>query len=116
MFRDLIRDTRAQLAAVYASDATDDGQARGKRREAFAAMREAYERAKAGEPGLAGYDRWFAGYAQRRPEQREPRVGRAVHGAGARRFARCWREEGGDLPRFYARVKEIGALPKARAR
>ena len=59
VFRHLLRTTRAKLAQLYASGLDDAAKLRAKR-EAFAAMKTAYEAAKAGEPGLAGYDRWFA--------------------------------------------------------
>ena len=58
-FRAIVRDARARLAAVYASSAERRREARAKI-AAFAAMKAAYEEAKAGEPGLAGYERWFA--------------------------------------------------------
>ena len=61
VFRDLVaRHARRSSRAVYASDASD-AEKRARKAAAFAAMRAGYERAKAGEPGLAGYDRWFAG-------------------------------------------------------
>src|SRR6185436_12671016 len=66
VFRDLTRDTRANLARIYASDAPDAVK-RSEKAAAFASMRAGYELAKAGEPGLAGYDRWFAGAANAGP-------------------------------------------------
>ena len=43
-------------------------------------MKAAYEHAKAGEPGLGGYDRWFAA-RQRRTQQRSAGVDRHLYGS-----------------------------------
>ena len=75
-------------------------------------MREGYDRAKAGEPGLAGYDRWFAGYADAGPNNASV-ASVALYSGQVPAFRALLAEEGGDLPRFYARVKELAALPKA---
>ena len=95
-FRTLVRDTRAELARIYASDAPREQKLAEKAR-ALAAMSAAYERAKAGEPGLAGYDRWFAGdgggaggigaFAQtRRSRRRHDDDSRSVRQARSARF------------------------------
>ena len=55
MFRDLVRTTRDKLYEIYASSLSDDDKRRGKA-ETIAAMKAAYETAKAGEPGLGGYE------------------------------------------------------------
>ena len=101
------RDPRRSSRAIYASDATDADK-RAAQGGVLAAMREAYERAKAGEPGLAGYDRWFAGYERRGPNNASLAVRRAVYAARSPRSARCWPRQGGDLPRFYERVEGAG--------
>ncbi|MEP7276580.1 MAG: aminopeptidase, partial [Betaproteobacteria bacterium] len=56
-FRTMTRDARVKLAAIYASDVGDDEKRRAKL-STFADLRATYENAKAGEPGLAGYERW----------------------------------------------------------
>ena len=106
-FRRLVRDTRDRLAALYASDAPID-EKRAAKAAAFAAMRADYGQMKAGWDGLPGFDRWFAAgpnnasiasaglYANRVPQ-----------------FAALLAAEGGDLPRFYQRVKALAALPRA---
>ncbi len=111
VFRDLITQARADLAATYASDATDAGK-RARKAEAFARMRDAYERAKAGEPGLAGYDRWFAGMGGAGPNNASI-VSVALYTGQVPAFRALLAAEGNDFPRFYDRVKVLAALPKA---
>jgi len=108
VFRELTRDTRADLARIYASDAPDAVK-RSEKAAAFAAMRQGYEHAKAGEPGLAGYDRWFAGAANAGPNNASI-ASVALYSRQVPAFRALLAQEGGDLPKFYARVKEIGAL------
>ncbi|MFO1324911.1 MAG: aminopeptidase [Burkholderiales bacterium] len=111
LFRDLVRDARARLADVYASDAPDAAK-RERKAAVFAAMRERYERAKAGEPGLAGFDRWFAGHAGGGPNNASV-VSYSLYTGQLPAFRALLAEEDGDLPRFYARVKALAALPRA---
>ena len=70
-------------------------------------MKADYERVKAGEPGLAGYDRWFA---------QEPNnaslAAIAIYTDRVPAFRVLLAEAGNDLPRFYERVKAVAALPK----
>jgi predicted aminopeptidase len=105
-FRSLIRSTRGRLEALYASDAAEADKRAGKAAE-FVAMRIEYERLKAGWDGAAGFDRWFAAGANN--------AGIAAAGLYDDRvpqFAALLRAEGGDLPRFYGRVRALAALPK----
>jgi predicted aminopeptidase len=111
VMRDLIADTRTRVAAIYASGAPE-AQQRADKAVAFAAMKEAFGRARAGEAGLAGYDRWFAGYKGQGPNNANL-ASVALYSAQVPAFRALLKEEGDDLPRFYARVKEIAALPKA---
>ena len=110
VFRDLMRDTRADLARIYASDAPDAIK-RSEKAAAFAALKAGYEVAKAGDPGLAGYERWFAGAANAGPNNAAV-VSVALYSRQVPAFRALLAEEGGDLPKFYARVKEIGALTR----
>lgn len=110
VFRDLIRDTRAELQAVYASEASDD-EKRVRKAAALAGMREAYERAKAGEPGLTGYDRWFAGPDGTGPNNASI-ASVALYTGRVPAFKALLDEAGGDLPRFYEQVKVLAARPK----
>jgi predicted aminopeptidase len=111
IFRDLVRDTRERLQAVYTGAASEDAK-RAAKSAAFVAMREAYVGAKAGEAGLAGYDRWFAGYANQGPNNASL-ASVALYTAQVPAFRQLLAQEGDSLPRFYVRVKEIAALPKA---
>ncbi len=109
-FRDLVGAARVRLSAVYAGDAPTAVK-RSEKASALAAMREDYERSKAGAPGLAGYDRWFAGRAGSGPNNASI-ASVALYTAQVGAFRALLADEGGDLPRFYARVKVLGALPK----
>jgi predicted aminopeptidase len=107
-FRAMIAATRERLAALYAGTASDDEKRAGKA-AAFAAMRAEHERQKAAADGVPVFDRWFAGGANN--------AGIAAAGLYADRvpqFKALLAAEGGDLPRFYERVKALAALPKAR--
>jgi len=111
LFRDLIRETRERLTSLYASDATDDAK-HTEKTAALAAMKAAYEAAREGVPGMAGYDRWFAGYANRGPNNASL-ASVALYTAQVPAFRALLAQEGHDLPRFYARVKEIAAEPRS---
>lgn len=111
-FRDLIRDARTRLTQIYASNASDEGK-RAAKAKVFAEMREAYERAKAGQPGLAGYDRWFAGGEGGKGPNNASIASVALYTGQVPAFRALLAGDGGDLPRFYAQVKALAALPKA---
>lgn len=110
VFRDLVTQTRAELAKVYASDASE-AEKRSRKAQAFAGMREGYERAKAGEPGLAGYDRWFAGAGGAGPNNASI-TSVALYTGQVPAFKALLAAEGNDLPKFYDRVKVLASLPK----
>jgi predicted aminopeptidase len=110
IFRDIVRDTRVHLKRVYASDALAEAKLADKT-EAFAAMKDAFERAKAAEPGMAGYGRWFAGY-ENRGANNANLASVALYTAQVPAFRALLAQEGDDLPKFYARVKEVAAMPK----
>jgi predicted aminopeptidase len=106
-FRTLVRDARDRLGALYASGLPESEQRAGKA-AIFAEMRAGYERMKGRAEGAPALDRWFAAGANN--------AGIAAAGLYADRvpqFRALLAAEGGDLPRFYARVKTLAALPKA---
>ena len=106
VFRDLVRTTRAKLGQLYASDASDDDKRRAKT-EILAAMKAAYEAAKADDPAMSGYDRWFA--------QQPNNAALAAVGLYTDRvpaFRELLHEANEDMPTFYARVRELAAHPK----
>jgi predicted aminopeptidase len=110
-FRRLVRGTRAALATAYASSLPDDEKRRAKR-EAFAAMRVAYTEAKGGEPGLAAFDRWFAGDGGAGPNNASL-SSMGLYSDAVPAFRLLLAREQGDLPRFYERVRELAAMPRA---
>jgi predicted aminopeptidase len=81
-FRRIVRGGKAALATTYASGADVEAKRRAKR-DAFEAMRVAYVEARGAEPGLAAFDRWFAGEGGGGAEQREPGLDGAVFGQRA---------------------------------
>jgi predicted aminopeptidase len=106
-FRTMIRTARDRLAAVYAAD-IPDADKRVRKAAIFADMRADHERIKAGWGGAVVFDRWFAGGAN------NAGIGSAgLYADRVPQFAALLAEEGGDLPRFYTRVKALAALPKA---
>jgi len=103
----LVGRTRAKLEALYASSASDDAKQAGKT-AAFDAMRADYAALKQTWGGYSAYDYWFA--------QGPNNAGLAAVGLYTQKvpqFQALLAAEGGDLPRFYARVKALAALPKA---
>jgi predicted aminopeptidase len=106
-FLRLLLEHKRQLAAVYDSDA-DDADKRRRKREVFAALRAEYQRLKAQRwDGFAGYDRYFA---QELGNAHLAAVG--AYNDLVPAFEALLRVHGGDLPRFYARVKELAWAPR----
>jgi predicted aminopeptidase len=106
VFRELVRTTRTKLSEIYGSNASDDDKRRAKL-EIVAAMKAAYESAKQGDPGLSGYDRWFA--------QQPNNAALAAVGLYTDRvpaFRELLHEANDDLATFYQRVRELAARPK----
>jgi predicted aminopeptidase len=105
-FRDLVAATRQRLAAIYAENASDDVK-RAEKAAAFAAMHDEYERRRRASERYPALDRWFASGANN--------AGIAAAGLYADlvpQFKAMLAAEGGDLARFYHRVKQLAALPK----
>jgi predicted aminopeptidase len=107
MFRDLVRATRDKLYEIYASSLSDDDKRRGKA-ETIAAMKAAYEKAKAGEPGLSGYDRWFA-----HNPNNAALAAIGIYTDRVPAFRELLHEVDDHLPEFYERVRVLAAKPKA---
>jgi predicted aminopeptidase len=106
-FRALVRRTRDRLEAVYAGDAPVAAKREAKA-AAFAAMRAEYDRLKAGWGGVPAFDRWFAGGANNAGI-----VAAGLYADRVPQFRALLAAEGGDLPRFYGRVRSLADLPKA---
>jgi predicted aminopeptidase len=107
VFKELVRDTRAKLAGIYASKAPA-AQKRKEKAEAFAAMKVAYDEAKTKDPGLGGYERWFA----QQPNNASLSA-IALYTDRVPAFRAILQEENDDLSRFYDRVRALTRLPKA---
>jgi len=106
-FAALIERTRAKLAALYAGDGDDATKLKAKA-AVFDAMRAQYAAIKQAWGGTAAYDSWFA---QGPNNASVAAVG--LYTQKVPQFQALLAAEGGDLPRFYARVKALAALPKA---
>jgi predicted aminopeptidase len=105
-FAALIEHTRAKLAALYSSDADDATKLKAKA-AVFDAMRADYAALRQSWGGAAAYDSWFA---QGPNNASVAAVG--LYTQKVPQFQALLAAEGGDLPRFYARVKALAALPK----
>jgi predicted aminopeptidase len=106
-FRTLVEHTRAKLAALYASNASDADKLAAKV-AAFATMRSEYASLKREWGGLGAFDYWFA--------QGPNNASLAAVGLYTQKvpqFRALLAAEGGDLARLYARVKALAGLPKA---
>ena len=106
-FRKMIGTTRERLTALYASSASDEEKRAGKA-EAFAALRAAYEAQKTATGGGVSFDRWFASGSNNAGI-----AALALYADRVPQFTALLAAENGDLPRFYARVKALAALPPA---
>lgn len=109
-FRALTGRYRDRLQALYADAAPDNDKRRGKT-ELLAQLRAEHSALKAGAwQGYSGYDGWFA------------QVNNASFGVLAAynelvpQFEQLLESQGGDLPRFYAEVRRLAALPMAERR
>ena len=104
----LLADARAGLAALYASP-LDPAAMRAAKRDAFAALRAQYEKMRAGWTGEVPFETWFEADLNN-----AHLVSIATYASCVPGFAREFQHAGGDLPRFYARVRELARLPKDR--
>jgi predicted aminopeptidase len=105
-FRTLVSRTRSRLAKVYASSESDAAK-RAEKADALAAMRTDYVEMKNQWGGYAAYDSWFA--------QGPNNAGLAAVGLYTQKvpeFRALLASVDGDLPRFYAKVKALAALPE----
>ena len=104
-FRALIRMTRERLTALYASNATD-GEKRAGKAAAFEWLRAGYEEQRVASGGGVSFERWFAGGVNNAGI-----AAMALYADRVPQFTALLAAENGDLPRFYARVKALAALP-----
>ena len=105
-FTRLIGSYREQLEALYRSRLAP-GVMRERKAQLFDGLGRDYENLKAGWGGFGGYDRWFA----QRPNNAQI-ASLAIYTQQVPAFQALLRQQGGELARFYAAVKELAALPK----
>jgi predicted aminopeptidase len=105
-FRTLASRTRDRLRAIYDATASDEDKRRDKS-AAFVAMRADYEAVKSRWGGLPVFDRWFAAGANN-----AGLTAAALYSDRVPQFAGLLAQDGGDLPRFYARVRVLAALSR----
>jgi len=107
-FLQVVARTRSRLEVLYASNVSDDEKRAGKS-AAFAAMSADYEAQKVAWGGqVAGYDAWFA-----RGVNNASVVAVGLYTQKVPQFKALLNAEGGNLPHFYARVKQLVAMPKS---
>jgi predicted aminopeptidase len=106
-FRELTRRYRDKLESLYASARSDEAK-RDAKAELLAQLRADYAQMKQQRwGGFAGYDGWFA-------QANNASLGvLAAYNELAGDFERLFVQQGSDFERFYARVAQIAALPKA---
>ncbi len=104
----LLIETRAGLATLYASGLSSEAM-RDAKRATFAALRAKYENLRAGWRDDAPFETWF-----KADLNNAHLVSIATYASCVPGFARELVLAGGDLPRFYARVRELARLPKER--
>lgn len=106
-FRALVTQTRAELAALYAGIATPE-EKRRRKAELFAVLQTQYQQRRGDWGGFSGYDRWFA-----QPLGNAHLASVAIYTQRVPAFEALLRQQGGDLPRFYAAVRELAVLSAA---
>lgn len=110
-FRRLIREAKPKLAVVYESSSSE-AEKLAHKATVMREMRDAYDQAKAGEAGLAAFDRWFAGY-EGKGVNNASLVAVGLYDGKLPAFRALLAEVGGDLPAFYARARVLAAKPRA---
>jgi len=102
----LLRETREQLLAAYEQPGSPGAKLAAKQ-SIIEGLRARYAELKAAWGGFAGYDGWLL------TDLNNAKLGSiATYSQEVPGFNALLRSEGGDLARFYARVKELAALPQ----
>jgi len=105
-FIGLVRNYREKLDALYKSGLAAPAM-RTRKARLFDEMVEDYKRLKASWDGYAGYDGWFA----QRPNNANL-ASVSIYTGLVPAFEALLEREGGNLPRFYAAVKEMAGYDK----
>jgi predicted aminopeptidase len=106
-FAELIARTRERLREMYASDLTPERK-RAAKLQALETMRAEYQALRASWNGFGGYDWWFA-----QPVNNAQLASVAIYTQLVPGFQALLAGEGGNLPRFYASVRDLARLPEA---
>jgi predicted aminopeptidase len=103
---DLMHHTRDKLEQIYAQPGSD-AEKQAAKEAAFADLRRQYEQLKTGWGGYKGYDAWIA------EDLNNAKLGSiSTYSKLVPAFNALLAQEHGDLPKFYARVKQLAAQPK----
>ena len=97
---------RRKLEGIYASAASAESK-RAAKADVFSAMAREYAELKRSWGGFNGYDRWLGEHANN-----ATLASIAVYTQQVPAFLGLLAKLGGDLPRFYMRVKQLADLPK----
>ena len=100
----LVLRYRDQLRTLYASNLDDEAK-RARKAETFSGLKADYSMLKQSWNDFAGYDRFFEGEINNAHI-----VPVATYSELVPTFRRMLAEGGGDFPRFYAMVREVGGL------
>ena len=107
---DLLRSSRAELDALYASGIARDAM-RARKALVFARMRNDYEKLKSGWGGNAPFENWFS-----QPMNNAHLASVATYQQCVPGLVRELNAVGGDSIRFYARARELAKLKPAQRR
>lgn len=105
-FLDLFARYRQELRRLYA-EPLDEETMRNSKHETFARMRDEYSRMKEAWNGFSGYDRWFE-----EPLNNAKLIAVAAYAEWVPAFRTLLARHDGDLPGFYAEVRELSRLPR----
>jgi predicted aminopeptidase len=105
-FIELLLGARERLRALYASSVPVEAM-RARKQEEFGHLKFEYWQLKARWNGYAGYDRWFD-----RALNNAHLISAATYHGCMPGFRRLLQSVDGDLPRFYAQVRDLVAQPK----
>ncbi len=106
-FLALVQRYRARLDTLYQQGLAPEA-ARAAKQQVFDAMKRDYETLKTSWGGHTGYDRWFA-----QPPNNALLASVAIYTQRVPAFEALLREQGGDLPQFFAAVKALAQLDRA---
>ena len=105
-FMAMMRRTRDKLEIIYQQPGSDADR-RAAKEAAFAGLRREYEQMKLGWDGYKGYDAWIA------KDLNNAKLGSiSTYSKLVPAFNALLAREHDDLPRFYARVKQLAAMSK----